>query len=48
MDAGSRSRAILALMIGDPIHCGACGIVVGLYEPAVVIERGMARNVASG
>jgi hypothetical protein len=33
-------------MNSDPIHCGACGVVIGVYEPAVVIERGVARKTS--
>jgi hypothetical protein len=33
-------------MNGDPIYCAACGDVVGVYEPALVIERDTARQTS--
>jgi hypothetical protein len=32
--------------MGEPLKCGGCGIVIGYYEPLVLLIQGQARTTS--
>jgi hypothetical protein len=32
--------------VGEPLKCGGCGIVIGYYEPLVLLLQGQARTTS--